>query len=71
VNDSRMHPAVVDATSGACQSWCGELAALGKATEHRAIELRDLDCVFFQEGAAAIARELALARRQRNASPQR
>src|ERR1700737_1255589 len=50
---------------------CRELAALGETTEHRAIELQDLNCLFFQKGAAAIAREFALASRQGYASPLR
>ena len=45
----------------------GELPPLGEAAHHRAIELQDLDRLLFEQRAAAVARELALARRERDA----
>jgi hypothetical protein len=39
-----------------------ELPALRKAAHHGAIELKNLDCLLFQQRAAAVAREFAFAR---------
>src|SRR5438046_4810601 len=45
----------------------GELAALGEAAHHGAVELQDLDRPFFEQRAAAVAGQLALASRERDA----
>src|SRR5204863_7257053 len=45
----------------------GELAALGEAAHHGAVELQDLDRLLLEQRAAAVAGQLALAGRQRDA----
>src|SRR5438552_2574180 len=45
----------------------GELAALGEAAHHGAVELQDLDRLLLEQRAAAVAGQLAFAGRQRDA----
>ena len=46
---------------------CGQFSTFGEAAHHRAVELQNLDRLFLQQRAAAVAGEFALARGKRNA----